>query len=92
MIQNLESPDSLLAALDRGESLPAHWYTDPSITALEIEQIFRKPGTTLGRQRNFRVWVTMSPAARARFPWWWSETKPAWQVSSTSAGIEGMKS
>ena len=33
----IETPDSLLAALDRGESLPAHWYTDPSITAREIE-------------------------------------------------------
>jgi phenylpropionate dioxygenase-like ring-hydroxylating dioxygenase large terminal subunit len=48
MIQNLESPDSLLAALDRGESLPAHWYTDPSITALEIEQIFRKTWNYIG--------------------------------------------
>ena len=27
--QVIETPDSLLAALDRGESLPAHWYTDP---------------------------------------------------------------
>jgi len=48
MIQSLESPDSLLAALNRGESLPARWYTDPSITALEIEMIFRKTWNYIG--------------------------------------------
>jgi ferredoxin-NADP reductase/phenylpropionate dioxygenase-like ring-hydroxylating dioxygenase large terminal subunit len=44
----VESPDSLLAALDRGESLPAHWYTDPSITTREIEKIFRKTWSYIG--------------------------------------------
>ena len=48
MIEHLKSPDSLLAALDRGESLPARWYTDPSITAREIEQIFRKTWNYIG--------------------------------------------
>jgi choline monooxygenase len=43
-----ETPDSLLAALERGESLPAHWYTDPAITAREIEQIFRKTWNYIG--------------------------------------------
>jgi ferredoxin-NADP reductase/phenylpropionate dioxygenase-like ring-hydroxylating dioxygenase large terminal subunit len=42
------TPDSLLAALERGESLPAHWYTDPAITAREIEQIFRKSWNYMG--------------------------------------------
>ena len=46
--QAMESPDSLIAALDRGESLPAHWYTDPSITACEIEKIFRKSWSYIG--------------------------------------------
>ena len=43
-----ESPDLLIAALDRGESLPAHWYTDASITTREIEKIFRKTWNYLG--------------------------------------------
>jgi ferredoxin-NADP reductase/phenylpropionate dioxygenase-like ring-hydroxylating dioxygenase large terminal subunit len=44
----METPESLLAALDRGESLPAHWYTDPAITALEIEKVFRKSWNYIG--------------------------------------------
>ena len=48
MIESLESPESLLAALDRGESLPARWYTDPAVTAQEIEQIFRKNWNYIG--------------------------------------------
>lgn len=43
-----EDPESLLAALDRGESLPAHWYTDAAITAREIEKIFRKTWNYIG--------------------------------------------
>jgi phenylpropionate dioxygenase-like ring-hydroxylating dioxygenase large terminal subunit len=48
MTQAMENPDSLFAALDRGESLPARWYTDPVITALEIERIFRKSWSYIG--------------------------------------------
>ncbi|MGA2412348.1 MAG: SRPBCC family protein [Candidatus Binataceae bacterium] len=48
MSQNVENPEALLAALDRGESLPSHWYTDPSITTREIEQIFRKSWNYIG--------------------------------------------
>jgi ferredoxin-NADP reductase/phenylpropionate dioxygenase-like ring-hydroxylating dioxygenase large terminal subunit len=44
----IENPASLLAALDRGESLPAHWYTDPSITEAEITHIFRKSWNYIG--------------------------------------------
>jgi phenylpropionate dioxygenase-like ring-hydroxylating dioxygenase large terminal subunit len=53
-IENLvsENSDSLLAALDRGESLPAHWYTDPSITAREIDKIFRKSWSYIGPARE----------------------------------------
>ena len=46
--QVIETPASLLAALDRGESLPAHWYTDPAITAREIEKVFRKSWNYIG--------------------------------------------
>ena len=48
MIQSVDNPAGLLAALDRGESLPAHWYTDPSITEQEIVQIFRKSWNYIG--------------------------------------------
>ena len=48
MTQTIENPDSLLGALDRGESLPAHWYIDPAITAREIEIIFRKSWSYIG--------------------------------------------
>ena len=46
--QVIENQASLLAALDRGESLPAHWYTDPAITAREIEKVFRKTWSYVG--------------------------------------------
>jgi ferredoxin-NADP reductase/phenylpropionate dioxygenase-like ring-hydroxylating dioxygenase large terminal subunit len=46
--QAVETPDTLLAALDRGESLPAHWYTDPAITARETEKVFRKNWSYIG--------------------------------------------
>jgi choline monooxygenase len=42
------TPIELLAALDRGESLPARWYTDPSITEREITQVFRKSWNYVG--------------------------------------------
>ena len=45
---DLESPDRLIAALDRGESLPSHWYTDAAITTREIEKIFRKSWIYIG--------------------------------------------
>jgi ferredoxin-NADP reductase/phenylpropionate dioxygenase-like ring-hydroxylating dioxygenase large terminal subunit len=48
MSQNVDDSAALLAALDRGESLPSHWYTDPSITAREIELIFRKSWNYVG--------------------------------------------
>ena len=48
MSQLIDNPAVLLAALDRGESLPARWYTDPSITEAEIRQIFRKSWNYIG--------------------------------------------
>ena len=48
MTQVSETAPDLLAALDRGESIPARWYTDPSITAQEITHIFRKSWNYVG--------------------------------------------
>ncbi len=50
MSQSLDDLASLLTPLERGESLPARWYTDPAITEREIHQIFRK------------TWSYVSPA------------------------------
>ena len=38
----------MLAGLDRGESLPASWYTDPVIADREIAQIFRRSWNYVG--------------------------------------------
>jgi phenylpropionate dioxygenase-like ring-hydroxylating dioxygenase large terminal subunit len=43
-----DNPAVLRAALDRGEALPAHWYTDPAITEREIALIFRKSWNYIG--------------------------------------------
>lgn len=48
MADTQESSASLIAALNRGESLPARWYTDPAITEREIHQIFRKAWSYVG--------------------------------------------
>jgi phenylpropionate dioxygenase-like ring-hydroxylating dioxygenase large terminal subunit len=61
MSRIVDNPAPLLAALDRGESLPAHWYTDPSITEQEIAQIFRKAWIyigPLGELRNLGDYIT----------------------------------
>ena len=44
----IESLTDLIAGLERGETLPAHWYTDPSITEREIIEIFRKSWNYIG--------------------------------------------
>ena len=38
----------LIEGLDRGKSLPARWYTDPSITEQEITHVFRKSWNYIG--------------------------------------------
>ncbi|MGH7098180.1 MAG: SRPBCC family protein [Stellaceae bacterium] len=48
MSRIVDNPANLIAALDRGESLPAHWYTDPAITDKEIHRIFRKSWNYIG--------------------------------------------
>lgn len=51
-----DDPSRLAAALDKGESLPAHWYTDPSISQQEIHRIFR------------RSWIYIGPLAELAAP------------------------
>jgi choline monooxygenase len=48
MTQATHTSAELLTALDRGESLPARWYTDPSITEREITHIFRQSWNYVG--------------------------------------------
>jgi phenylpropionate dioxygenase-like ring-hydroxylating dioxygenase large terminal subunit len=48
MTPTAEPLRSLLSALDRGESLPARWYTDPSITEREVTHVFRKSWNYVG--------------------------------------------
>ncbi len=54
MSQIVDNPAGLLAALDRGESLPARWYTDPSITENEVARIFRKSWNYIGPRSELR--------------------------------------
>lgn len=51
------SPDtasSLLAALERGESLPASFYTDPGVVNLEYARIFRRSWNYIGPLSELR--------------------------------------
>jgi ferredoxin-NADP reductase/phenylpropionate dioxygenase-like ring-hydroxylating dioxygenase large terminal subunit len=48
MSRSTETSSSLIAALDRGVSLPAQWYTDAAITEREIHQVFRKTWNYIG--------------------------------------------
>jgi phenylpropionate dioxygenase-like ring-hydroxylating dioxygenase large terminal subunit len=54
MNQTANNAKGLLAAVERGESLPAHWYTDPSITEREITHIFRESWNYIGPLAEFR--------------------------------------
>jgi ferredoxin-NADP reductase/phenylpropionate dioxygenase-like ring-hydroxylating dioxygenase large terminal subunit len=48
MFEVKESFDELTAAVDRGESLPVAWYTDPAFTELELQKIFRNTWQYVG--------------------------------------------
>ncbi|MCA0304819.1 MAG: aromatic ring-hydroxylating dioxygenase subunit alpha [Proteobacteria bacterium] len=48
MTTDIDDLDTQLAALDRGHSLPARWYTDPALLPLEDERIFRKAWAYVG--------------------------------------------
>ena len=61
MTQFLDNPDDALAALARGESLPARWYTDPAIAEQETARIFRKAWNyvgPLGELKNIGDYLT----------------------------------
>ena len=49
MDPELDNPAAIFAALERGESLPSRWYTDPAITTREVDQSLARAGTTSGR-------------------------------------------
>jgi choline monooxygenase len=48
MTRAVDNPADLFAALDRGESLPARWYTDPVMADQETARIFRKAWNYIG--------------------------------------------
>lgn len=61
MQQVVNKASELLAGLDRGESLPSSWYTDPEMTEQEIHKIFRKSWQYVGpiqRLRNVGDFIT----------------------------------
>ncbi len=53
-LQASETYESLLAAVQRGESLPVAWYTDPAITELEMAKIFRRTWQYIGSLRELQ--------------------------------------
>ena len=68
MDQTADNSTGLLAALDRGESLPARWYTDPAITEQEIQHVFRKSWNyigPLGELTNLGDYITGYAGGRA---------------------------
>ena len=48
MSRERDNATAIFSALDRGESLPAHWYTDPGVTEREVQEIFRKSWNYIG--------------------------------------------
>jgi len=54
MQQVVNKSIELLAALDRGESLPSSWYTDPQMTEEEIHKIFRKTWQYVGPTQQLK--------------------------------------
>lgn len=49
-----ESFEDLIAAIDRGESLPVSWYTDPQFTDLELDKIFRHTWQYIGPLKDLK--------------------------------------
>lgn len=54
MQQVVNKSSQLLQALERGESLPASWYTDPEIVHQENEKIFRKMWQYMGHKSKLQ--------------------------------------
>jgi ferredoxin-NADP reductase/phenylpropionate dioxygenase-like ring-hydroxylating dioxygenase large terminal subunit len=54
MIEVIPKIDDLMAAIERGESLPLSWYTDPEFTQLELQKIFRNTWQYVGPLRELQ--------------------------------------
>ncbi|HEY9784274.1 MAG TPA: aromatic ring-hydroxylating dioxygenase subunit alpha [Candidatus Obscuribacterales bacterium] len=54
MQQVVNRASELVAALERGESLPSSWYTDPAVTEQEIHKIFRKSWQYVGSTKQLK--------------------------------------
>lgn len=54
MQQVVNKASELLAGLERGESLPSSWYTDPEMTEQEIHKIFRKTWQYVGPTQKLK--------------------------------------
>ena len=48
MTRSTDDLPGLITGLEHGETLPAHWYTDPAVTEREINQIFRRSWNYVG--------------------------------------------
>ncbi len=48
------SRDELIAALNRGESLPSSWYTDAQLVDKEIQKIFRRTWQYIGPKQQLK--------------------------------------
>ncbi|HTJ64607.1 MAG TPA: aromatic ring-hydroxylating dioxygenase subunit alpha [Alphaproteobacteria bacterium] len=54
MSQGPLSYETAVAAIERGEGLPASWYTDPAIVEREMEAIFRRTWQYVGPARELQ--------------------------------------
>jgi len=48
MSQTIDNPAALIEGLERGQTLPARWYTDPAVTEQELQQVFSKTWAYVG--------------------------------------------
>jgi ferredoxin-NADP reductase/phenylpropionate dioxygenase-like ring-hydroxylating dioxygenase large terminal subunit len=53
-LQTSDTYESLIAAVQRGESLPISWYTDPAIIEQEMTRIFRRTWQYIGPTRELQ--------------------------------------
>jgi ferredoxin-NADP reductase/phenylpropionate dioxygenase-like ring-hydroxylating dioxygenase large terminal subunit len=53
-LQTSDTYENLIAAVQRGESLPISWYTDPAITEQEMMKIFRRTWQYIGSARELQ--------------------------------------
>jgi hypothetical protein len=53
-LQTSDTYENLIAAVQRGESLPISWYTDPAVTDQETTRIFRRTWQYIGPARELQ--------------------------------------